>query len=156
MIFEQGVYRLDVDVERTRAFYDTEAGICCTCAGCRNFAALRNRIPQEIASFLGQLGIDPMKPTDMSAVYAPDKNSVFYDGWYHICGSILKGTEPEKQIGPKQWQVKEEYFLPLDDRGGSVLFREKRDLLPVGFPEPVIQVNVMFVLRWVLEENNPY
>lgn len=28
MIFEQGVYRLDVDVERTGAFYEAEPGIC--------------------------------------------------------------------------------------------------------------------------------
>ncbi len=156
MIFEQGVYKLEVDVERTGTFYETEPGICCTCAGCRNFAALGEKMPEQAAGFLRQFGLDPMKPVEMSAVYAPDKHSIFYDGWYHICGSILEGTEPSEQVGPKQWKTKEEYFLPLDDRGGSVLFQAKRDLMSKGFPEPVIQLDVMCVLPWVLDEENPY
>ena len=156
MIFEQGVYRLDVDVERTGAFYEAEPGITCDCAGCRNFAALSERMPARIAGFLRRFGLDSMKPAEMSAVYAPDRHSVFYDGWYHICGRILEGTDSMEQVGPKQWKTKEEYFLPLDDNGGTVLFQAKRDLLSAGFPEPVIQVNVMCVLPWVLEEENPY
>lgn len=156
MIFEQGVYRLDVDVERTRVFYEAEPGICCTCAGCRNFAALGERMPERIGGFLRQFGLDPGKPVEMSAVVAPDRNSVFYDGWYHICGRILEGTDPMEQVGPKQWKTKEEYFLPLDDNGGTVLFQAKRDLLSAGFPEPVIQVSVMCVMPWVLDEENPY
>lgn len=156
MIFEQGVCKMDVDVQRTEAFYKTGGGITCTCAGCRNFAALGEKLPERIGAFLRQFGVDPAKPAEMSAVYAPDRESILYDGWYHICGTVLEGTDPEKQTGPKQWQIKEEYVLPLDGNGGTVLFQAKRDLLPTGFPEPVIQVNVMCTLPWVLDEENPY
>ena len=157
MIFEQGVYRLDVDVERTRAFYEAKlVGDGCDCAGCRNFGALRDRMPEHFTGFLRQFGIDPMKPAEMSAVYAPEKEYVLYDGWYHVCGIVLNSEAVWYQIEDTEKKKEQCEWGNLDAGSMMVYIEEKRDLLSAGFPEPVIQVNVMCVLPWVLDEENPY
>lgn len=157
MVFEQGVYKLDVDVQRTRAFYETQSGgTGCDCAGCRNFMALGDRMPKLVTGFLRRFGIDPAKPAEMSVVHAPDKECVLYDGWYHICGTIQCSDGQWYQIGKvEQKKGKCDWG---DRNAGSLMmyFSKSRDLLPAGFPEQVIQVNVMCTLPWVLDEENPY
>ena len=46
--FVFGGYRLAVDVEATRAYYEahSEAWITCQCDGCRNFARAVETLPQ--------------------------------------------------------------------------------------------------------------
>ena len=47
--FVFGPYRLEVDVEATRAYYaaHNEPWIICTCAGCRNFAQAVSSCPSR-------------------------------------------------------------------------------------------------------------
>ena len=55
MIFESGVYQLDIDVDRTQQFYENEDYEFCTCAGCRNFAQAYSLIPDAVQGFFGSL-----------------------------------------------------------------------------------------------------
>ena len=56
--FVWGRYRLEVDVEATRAYYDSHPGpwITCTCDGCRNFMLAVKTLPQAVRDFFDVLG----------------------------------------------------------------------------------------------------
>lgn len=154
MIFEQGVYVIEHAPERTREFYARDPGVVCNCAGCRNFNAAIGRLPVELRVFLEQFGIDPAKPAEMSAVYAPDAGRIYYDGFYHLCGELREGTEPFIQTGPKHFKLDERYLIPVGEY--SLWFRADCALVSPDIPRPVVQVDVGFHLPWVLEEENTY
>lgn len=155
MIFEIGIYRLNVDTEQTNSFYKAKHGISCTCDGCRNFVKAVYQLPNDVASFLKQFGIDAGKPAEMSAVYASDDNSIFYDGFYHICGTILDGTEPWVKVTDKQFRLDEQYAIHLSD-GFSCFFTSDCHLLAEDFPKPAIQLEFSGTLPWALDKSNPY
>ena len=150
-----GIYELEVDAERTRKFYQQNSGISCDCDGCQNFVKAISQLPEPVKAFLDQFGIDPANPAEVSAIYAPSDDTVFYDGFYHICGTILQGTEPYIQIGEKQFQLDMQYCIELDAES-SVFFTNDVHLLDQNFPKPVVQMNVFFTLPWVLPRPNPY
>ncbi len=154
MIFEQGVYVIDCNPERTREFYARDSGVVCDCAGCRNFVAAISQLPEELRAFLEQFGIDPAKPAEMSAVCTTDAGQIFYDGFYHLCGEIKEGKEPFIQTGPKSFKLDERYLLPVGE--DSLWLGQKHALVDPDFPRPVVQMNVDFNLPWVLDEENPY
>lgn len=150
-----GIYELEVDAERTRRFYQQAGKITCDCDGCQNFAAAISQLPERVKEFLEQFGIDPAKPAELSAIYAPSDDTVFYDGFYHICGTILKGTTPYIQIGEKHFQLDPLYNIELDSEN-SVFFSNDVHLLEDNFPKPVFQMNIFFTLPWVLPKPNSY
>ena len=150
-----GIYELEVDAERTWQFYQQAGEITCDCDGCQNFIAAISLLPERVKEFLEQFGIDPAKPAELSAIYAPSDDTVFYDGFYHICGTILKGTTPYIQIGEKHFQLDPLYSIELDSEN-SVFFSNDVHLLEDNFPKPVFQMNIFFTLPWVLPKPNSY
>ena len=155
MPFKIGIYELDVDVERTRRFYQEHSGITCDCAGCRNFTQAVALLPDAVQDFLRQFGIDPAKPAEISAVYAPSDDSIFYDGFYHISGTILSGTNPWIQIDHKHFALDQQCLIKLDDEN-TVFFTGDVHLLEENFPTPAFQIEIQFTLPWVLPEPNSY
>ena len=69
MIFRFGDYTLDIDVERTRAFYarpDIEiTSEKCSCAGCQNYDKAILEAPAAVLSFFESLGIDSLDIVEM-------------------------------------------------------------------------------------------
>lgn len=94
--FVWGGYRLEVDVEATRAYYDSHPGpwITCTCDGCRNFMLAVKTLPQAVRDFFDALGLDPEKPgelcyyqgTGRSASAAAD-GTIWWDGFWPVIRS---------------------------------------------------------------------
>lgn len=156
MIFEFGEYKLDIDIDRTRRFYETtDDSLGCDCAGCRNFRKAYPLIPDAVQGFFRQLGVDIGKPAEMTAYNSFDGNETNYDGFYHICGTILAGKDPWLQVGERAYQLDEQYALKLTE-DYSVFFTEKCALVDKDFPAPVIQLEIQSNIPWVLEEPNPY
>lgn len=156
MIFEQGVYKLVVDTERTRAYYEENEGYLCDCSGCRNFTTLGEKMPEHIMVFLRQFGIDPMKPAEMSAVCAPAPDLIVYAGSYYICGRMLLGTDPWVPAGPKRWVLREGYELQLGTGKDSARFFEDTIWMVEERHNPIFRLSVCFETQWVLEEENTY
>ena len=158
MIFERGVYGIEHDPERTRDFYAQAPDTLCDCAGCRNFRAAVSRMSGELRAFLEQFGIDPAKPAEMSVVYAPAKDALCYNGFYHFCGEIREGREAYIQTGERSFELDQRYIISMGDPGDNeqVWFRPDCALLDANFPRPVAQVEVFFNLPWVLVEENTY
>ena len=63
MLFEIGQYRLDIDVPKTRQFYETADVVSksCSCDGCLNFERAVSKLPPVIISFFTNLGVDMRK-----------------------------------------------------------------------------------------------
>ena len=155
MRFKIGICEMDVDIDRTSRFYQEHGGIACDCDGCRNYARAVSQLPDAVQDFLRQFGIDPAKPAEISAVYAPSHDSVFYDGFYHISGTILTGADPWIQIDEKQFALDQQYLIKLDDEN-TVFFTGDVHLLEKNFPTPAFQIEIQFTLPWVLPEPNSY
>ena len=132
MIFQQGVYVIDHDPERTRECYAQAPETDCGCSGCRNFRAAIDRFPQALRTFLEQFGIDPAKPAEMSVLYAPATDEVLYNGFYHFCGEIREGREAWIQTGERSFQLDQRYIIHLGDedlwfRADCALMARKKD-----------------------------
>jgi len=60
MIFEFGQYQVDIDVDKTRLFYENAPLVSegCSCSGCRNYENAIMGISSEITGFYYDLGVD--------------------------------------------------------------------------------------------------
>lgn len=161
MIFYFANYVLDVDVDRTRSYYErTDVPTMsqqCDCIDCQNFDEAILKASGKVLDFLRCLGIDPQKPAETFNVTGvlEDDGSIWYNGWYHICGSILGGPETVKKVllpdGSEQFEYCWEYsYAPDTDFPFKVLPVKERYLLHEEFPTPVIQLEIDTHLPYVL------
>lgn len=155
MFIDLGTYQLDVDPEKTAAFYAKTGSISCTCDGCRNFAKAVANLPVTVLELFLQFGIDPAKPAEICVHCAPSNDTVSYGGFYHICGTIRKGKSPWIQIDPKHFAFDESCRIRLGENF-SVFFNDRVHLLEEGFPTPVLQLEIDFTLPWQLPTPNSY
>lgn len=70
MIFQFGEYKIDVDVEKTRQFYDRAKTVSegCQCDGCLNFERAVDKLPQNIRDFFSALGVDMKKSANVMSI----------------------------------------------------------------------------------------
>lgn len=63
MIFQFGEYKIDVDVEKTKQFYNRAKTVSeeCQCDGCLNFERAVDELSQNIRDFFSALGVDMKK-----------------------------------------------------------------------------------------------
>jgi len=87
-----GEWRYSGDSVATREAYSREpagGSATCTCNGCRNFAAARERIlPDSFVQFLNSLGIDATKDAEAYHCGRKGPGQHCYGGWYHFVGSL--------------------------------------------------------------------
>lgn len=166
MIIKFASFVIDVDVERTRAFYERSdiptMSQQCECINCQNFDNAILEATDETLSFLRSFGIDPQKPAESfnTSGTISSNGIINYNGWYHICGSILEGPETIKNVpNPNspisvshEYLWKHEYrpdsnfdfaILPVNDIGLIGLLHDE-------FPMPVIQLEFRTNLPYVL------
>jgi len=142
MIFEFPKYKIDVDADRTRRFYETHdfASGACTCSGCRNYEKAADHFPEEVTAFFKNLGVDVKKFREVYTLCTNYDDTVFYGGWYHICGEMISGDNVR------------EFFKVTDDF--HVSFNKVICMLEKDFPLPAIQLEISADIPWVLEEIN--
>lgn len=70
LIFQFGEYKIDVDVEKTRQFYDRAKTVSegCQCDGCLNFGRAVDKLPQNIRDFFSALGVDMKKSANVMSI----------------------------------------------------------------------------------------
>lgn len=155
-----GKIRLEIDAEQTRRFYQSVRPLTegCSCGGCVNYAAVTERLPQEIADFFAQLGIDPAKPAEIMTWYAEDEGkSVFYGGFYHLCGKMLSDSDCwEYNAEGNCGHVEEDRLFAVTEHF-SVGFTNRIALPEEGLPEPVLQMEIFaHHVPWVISQPNDY
>ena len=158
MIFKFAQFEVDIDVDKTCDFYrkDQPDNYMCSCSGCRNFREAISAFPQEVTSFFAQLGIDDMrKAREVYINCANADNTVYYSGWYHLCGKLISGEwVPTTKNGLSEEMIKHITYSITDDF--RVSFHSKGLLLEAGFPLPVISLEIYADVPWVLDEENTY
>lgn len=70
MIFQFGEYKIDVDVEKTKQFYNRAKTVSeeCQCDGCLNFERAVDKLPQNIRDFFSALGVDMKKSANVMSI----------------------------------------------------------------------------------------
>ena len=135
--FVFGPYRLEVDVEATRNWYDLygEPAGGCDCAYCRNYAAAVGILPPEVAAFLEPLGLDLHRPGDATE-YGPAEGGRWYMPMWHLAGRLLEAGEGERTIAP----------------GVTASFFTDTGPFLKDFPRPFFQCGLSMILPWALAE----
>ena len=151
MIFEFGAYRVDIDVEKTRAFYARAAKITdgCKCPGCRNYEAWAMSLSEEPKDIMEKMGVCLEKPAEAFVNGENADGTMFYGGFYHLCGQILEGRKKYRKDSDGESPIGELCFEELG-KGFRAAFTEDIALLEEGFPEPVIQMEIMADIPWLL------
>lgn len=165
MIFKLNNCILDIDVERTRAFYERtdikSIGEQCSCCGCQNYDKVIMEASDRVTEFLRSLGIDPRKPPEVYNVTGllEEEGTIWYNGWYHVCGRIVESPDMVEEtlldtgviLKRTCW---EHSYSPDPDFPFMVLPILDQALLHEDFPTPVIQLEIDTHLPYVL--GTPY
>ncbi len=136
--FDLDGVRAGVDLEATRAWYETAEGWDCKCGHCRNLMALarERRLPKWGLELLDRLGIPAGKPTCV-CMLCPRDGGLYYSINYRLCG-VFSDRDGQGF---------------LDGRSGHVVCGF--DPAPAeadGFPEPYFDLILFCTLPWVLDE----
>lgn len=128
-------WKLEVDEEATRRWYQAAPEWDCICGHCRNFMAQGDAsFPKELRTLLAELGVQPTKASYVCQMDQKEGQQL-YQIQYPLVGRILeKGTEKE-----------EIRVLTPEERAGEPDGAE-------GFPQPRIELELWLWLPWVLRE----
>ena len=156
MIFRFANFVLDVDVERTRAFYarlDVKTtSENCVCQGCQNYDAAILLTSPEVLNFFERLGIDPRKPAEVYDLMGGDldeNGKMYYNGWYHVCGVRLQGSSAWMDVTDEMKHLEIAGMYAVDDFF-KVSFEENTMMLHEDFPTPVLKMEIDAHLPWVI------
>jgi hypothetical protein len=157
MIFQFGSYKIDVDVDRTRQFYETASFVSenCSCSGCRNYEKAVQGLPALITDFFADLGVDMRRVCEVYVNYANPDGSLFYGGFYHLCGTLLSGKSAWLPTTPTSSYWEADMTFPVTENF-RVSFQEECHLLETDFPLPALQLELSANIPWVLAEENTW
>lgn len=131
-----GPWVIEIDRRRTEEFYASHHLITqdCSCTDCLHYVQACENFPAEIREFFSALGVDPRKEGEVSE-FGRNKDSMqLYIVFYHFAGKIIDG--------PDQLENEQSYKLA----GMDISFTEETELVPEGFPAPVLQVTLEMYL----------
>ena len=156
MIFNFDKYKLDIDVEATKSAYVKLPLVTenCTCRDCENYFEATKQFPEQVHSFFSSLGVDIYRSSEVFGTYDEKTKLYNYGGFYHIAGKILEQKEEMYfKKSEKLWEQNPNMVMLIADNF-SVWFSSECSLVPDGFPEPHIQMDISFNVPYVLER--PY
>ena len=96
MIFDFGNFRLDIDVESTKAFYSKHGKTVledCGCVNCRNYYEAISKVSDKVKNFFISLGIDPQKSPEATWWYTNEDGIAYYSIIFHVVGTIIKSVD---------------------------------------------------------------
>ena len=144
-----GGWRIEFDREATASGYARFTGCVgdrCDCVYCRNYeAAIAASMGESVRSLLERFGIDDRRPAE-TCEYGPDAGLHLYGVWWHVVGRILgdPGDQPAKVVAPNRPE-------------SSISFSHRADMAhePLRNLKPLVQLDLMLYLPWVLPEPYP-
>lgn len=144
-----GSWTIEVDVSKTRSFYDNYHLITedCECDYCANYVLACDKFPKSTKELFNFLGIEPRKEGEVSQYIENQDGTHLYAAFYHTVGKIIEG--------PKLWvpsSEDSEVSLPnfVEHHGVDIGFSEDLALVPEGFPKPTIQFEIQMNVPWLL------
>ena len=153
MIIDFGNFRLDVDVDSTKAFYDMHGKTVledCGCVNCRNYYEAISKVSDKVKNFFHSIGIDPQKSPEATYLDTNEDGMAYYSIIFHIVGTIIHAVDIYKPIGDGGYQLINENFYEID-KNFKVGFTSKAVLVEKDFPKPCIQLEIEAYLPWVID-----
>lgn len=152
MIMEFGQYKVDIDVTKTNQFYENAKLVSenCSCDGCLNFESAAAALPQGVTEFFSNLGIDMKKAGECYVHWTNEDGTLFYGGFYHVCGTLLKGTSAWEN---NYWKKELSFAITPDF---LISFQKDITLPEADFPLPAIELDIFANIPWVLNIENSY
>ena len=153
MIFEFGKFCVDVDVERTRAFYDKHGKTViedCGCVNCRNYYESILTVSDKVTTFFRSLGIDPRKSPEVTWWYTDENGVAYYTICFHLVGTLVNSVALCRLAGDHGMETIIENFHEIDT-GFKIGFTSQVVILEQNFPEPCIQLEIEAHIPWVLD-----
>ncbi len=95
MIIQKQDCKMDVDIEKTKEYYQSHS--LCSCPCCRNFYAQAEKVLSRLSEFLSELGVDISRPEEMGSDTVEDKVDYFFVA-YTVIGKILEHDKYEIDI----------------------------------------------------------
>ena len=96
MIIDFGNFRLDVDVDSTKAFYDMHGKTVledCGCINCQNYYEAISKVSDKVKNFFSSLGIDPQKSPEATWWDTSEDGIAYYSIIFHVVGTIIKSVD---------------------------------------------------------------
>ena len=153
MLFDFGDFHIDVDVERTKEFYENHGKTVtesCGCNSCRNYSVAIENVSDKVKDFFTSLGLDLQKAAE--AVYYPmDDDSVAdYGVIFHLVGT-MDDKSADMYLYDEAAKILYTGSLYEPEENIKVGFTSSNViLLPKGFPKPCIQLELIIRLPWVI------
>ena len=156
MLFEFNQFCIDIDVASTKDFYEKAKFITdsCSCDGCMNFAHAVENLPEIIKEFFSKIGIDMKKICECYVNCTNTDGTLLYGGFYHVCGTMQRGQSAWVKCSETTayWNEKFTYLLSPNFQ---ISFQNEIHLLEDNFPLPVLQLEILANIPWVLQKSNP-
>lgn len=137
-------WKIEADPEATREFYvnfPIITGIC-DCLYCKNYVEASEDLPDEVLDFFSSLGLNICKSAEIYDIDQKEDGIYSYGGFYHIAGNLLTDLEFYSQPKPKLYTLTEHF---------KIGFTHLTTLVPDGFPRPVLQMEILAEIPWVLQ-----
>ncbi|MBQ8905303.1 MAG: hypothetical protein IJY85_02915 [Ruminococcus sp.] len=153
MLYDFGKFRLDVDIESTKAFYFKHGKTVledCGCVSCRNYYEAISEASDKVNSFFHSIGIDPQKSPEVTWCYTDENGIAYYSAIYHIVGTIIQSVDIYKRTEDNCFKQIIENFYEID-KDFKVGFTSEIILLEKDFPKPCIQLEIEAYLPWVID-----
>ena len=157
MIFTFGKFTVNIDVEKTKQIYKKLPLISqgCNCDGCQNFEKAVDLLSQEVRSFFDNCGIDLKRIVECYVNCKNDDGSLLYGGFCHLCGTLVQGESAWVKISETHSYYNFDLAYHLDD-SFCVSFQEECHLVEEQFEAPMLQIEFVANIPWVLNKENTY
>lgn len=160
MIMEFGQYKIDVDVLKTRQFYTKAEYVSksCSCDGCLNFEKAASILSQSVTTVFADLGVDLRKVCECYVHFTNEDGTLLYGGFCHVCGTLLSVKSAWKKVDDRisRWDGNATNATFAVSPDLHISFQEDISLLESEFPMPVIQLEFLANIPWVLDKENTY
>ncbi|MDR0467858.1 MAG: hypothetical protein LBG67_03315 [Campylobacteraceae bacterium] len=150
-----GEWELEYDKSKTLEAYkkhktSTEE---CACQSCKNYYHASKYFSAEIRAFFENMGVDVEKPIEVYDYSTYKNGKVWYGGWYHIVGKIVKGkdiwVETHRADGDIVYHRGDMHKVADDLEVGFTL---QIYLHNDNFPDNIFQMEINFWVPWVLDD----
>ncbi len=130
-----GEWKLFVDVPKTKALY-AQVNYRNEAMPWLNYIQVSSFADIEVQAFFDLLGIDMLKPSDLSYHAVEDGTMMMYTGSYHLYGKHLEGELDGWDI------VAGDYCFSMT---------QEMEAVPDGMTGEIVEISFEAVLPWILE-----
>ena len=153
MIFDFGNFRVDIDVESTKAFYSKHGKTVlenCGCVNCRNYYEAISMAADEVKAFFNSIGIDPQKSPEATWWTTNENGVAYYSVIFHVVGTMIQSVDIYEPVGDNGYQLIKENFYEIN-QDFRVGFTSNAVLVEKDFPKPCIQLEMEAYLPWMID-----